>query len=356
MRRATDREIPFNYTSADDRRVLALLLGDDVLAPLERLVFKRRTGRSWRLLMRFIGDLFIHHRNPFLYQELVDSRERREQFLDAARNDLALIAERGRQEPDLGLVLDRCLAKLDALDNALNGAVQARVRMRRQLGAIVGEPNVCCDPFALAVHATDATDWRLYLPVAVVCPDREAQVPLLLQAIAALGLKAIPRGGGTGLTGGAVPVAPDCVIINTEKLNRIGAIGKAIYKQDAGEPLILSTIELAAGVITEAAIQTAAAAGLVFATDPTSSWACTIGGNIAENAGGKRAVLWGTAIDNLLSFRIAVADGRLLEVQRLNPTGRRIDPHETIVFAVSDTATGEVFKQIRIHGQQLRKP
>jgi FAD/FMN-containing dehydrogenase/Fe-S oxidoreductase len=356
MRRVTDREIPFNYTSADDRRVLALLLGDDVLAPLERLVFKRRTGRSWRLLMRFIGDLFIHHRNPFLYQELVDSRERREQFLDAARNDLALIAERGRQEPDLGMVLDQCLRKLDVLDNALNGAAQARVRLRRQLGAIVGEPNIFCDPFALAVHATDATDWRLYLPVAVVYPDREAQVPLLLRAIAALGLKAIPRGGGTGLTGGAVPVAPDCVIINTEKLNRIGAIGKAIYKQDAGEPLILSTIELAAGVITEAAMQTAAAAGLVFATDPTSSWACTIGGNIAENAGGKRAVLWGTAIDNLLSFRIAVADGRLLEVQRLNPTGRRIDPNETIVFAVSDTATGEVFKQIRIHGQQLRKP
>ena len=92
------REIPYNYTSADDRRILAYLLGPEVLAPLERLVFKRRTGRSWRLLMRFIGDLFIHHRNPFLYQELVDNRERRQRFLSAARRDLAFIAGRGKQE------------------------------------------------------------------------------------------------------------------------------------------------------------------------------------------------------------------------------------------------------------------
>ena len=80
MSGTASREIPYNYTSADDRRILALLLGSEVLAPLERLVFKRRTGRSWRLLMRFIGDLFIHQRNPFLYQELLDNRERRQLF------------------------------------------------------------------------------------------------------------------------------------------------------------------------------------------------------------------------------------------------------------------------------------
>ena len=100
------REIPFNYTSADDRRILALLLGDDVLAPLERLVFKRRTGRSWRLLMRIIGALFIHRRNPFLYQELVDNRQRRQGFIDAAHKDLMLIADRGRSEPDVAIVID----------------------------------------------------------------------------------------------------------------------------------------------------------------------------------------------------------------------------------------------------------
>jgi FAD/FMN-containing dehydrogenase/Fe-S oxidoreductase len=350
------REIPYNYTSADDRRILALLLGGEVLAPLERLVFKRRTGRSWRLLMRFIGDCFIHHRNPFLYQELVENRERRQRFLTAARRDLSIIADRGQEEPDLDLVMDKCRLKLDELALELAHITQMRNRIRQRLGAIVGESNVFFDPFTLAAHATDATDWRLHLPVAVVCPDAEDQVPLLLQAVNILGLKVIPRGGGTGLTGGAVPVAAGCVIINTEKLNRIGQIKTETFERPDGVRLTLPTIALEAGVITEAAMLAAEQAGLVFATDPTSAWACTIGGNIAENAGGKKAVLWGTAIDNLLSFRIAVADGRLLEVRRSNPTGRRIDAQETTCFSVTDTADGEPLKQICIHGAQLRKP
>jgi FAD/FMN-containing dehydrogenase/Fe-S oxidoreductase len=352
----TGREIPYNYTSADDRRILALLLGDEVLAPLERLVYKRRTGRSWRLLMRFIGDLFIHHRNSFLYQELVDNRERWQVFLDAARRDLGIIADRGQAEPDLGLVLERCRRKLDAFAEELAGIVQLRSRIRRDLGSIVDESNIFFDPFTLAAHATDATDWRLHLPVAVVCPSEESQVPLLLQAVKSLGLKVIPRGAGTGLTGGAVPVAPGCVIINTEKLNRIGPIEQTAFEQSGDRGVLQSAISLEAGVITEAAKQAAEASGLVFATDPTSAWACTIGGNIAENAGGKKAVLWGTAIDNLLSFRIAVADGRLLEVRRVDPTGRRIEPDETITFSVTDAVDGRRLKLIHIHGSQLRKP
>jgi FAD/FMN-containing dehydrogenase/Fe-S oxidoreductase len=356
MSGTTGREIPYNYTSADDRRILALLLGDAVLAPLERLVYKRRTGRSWRLLMRFVGDLFIHHRNPFLYQELVENRERRQVFLDAAYRDLGIIADRGQTEPDLALVLDQCRRKLDAFADELTGTAQLRSRVCRELGPIVGESNVFFDPFTLAAHATDATDWRLYLPVAVVCPSEESQVPPLLQAIKGLGLKVIPRGAGTGLTGGAVPVAAGCVIINTEKLNRIGPIEKTAFEQSGGHGVLLAAIALEAGVITDAAKQAAEQAGLVFATDPTSAWACTVGGNIAENAGGKKAVLWGTAIDNLLSFRIAVADGRLLEVRRIDPTGRRIEPDETITFSVTDTVDGRRLKAIRIHGSQLRKP
>jgi FAD/FMN-containing dehydrogenase/Fe-S oxidoreductase len=356
MSRTLSREIPYNYTSADDRRIIAQFLGDDVLAPLERLVFLRRAGRSWRLLMRFIGDLFIHRRNPFLYQELIDDHERRRKFLNEAQRDLAMIVAPGSQDPDLVLVLENCRRKLDELSRELAAVDQTRDRIRLRLGNIVGRLNVFFDPFTLAAHATDATDWRLHLPVAVVYPDREAQVPGLLQAIAELGLKAIPRGGGTGLTGGAVPVAAACVMINTEKLHRVGAIRNVDIESSDGKTLNLATIELEAGVVTEAAMQAAEAAGLVFATDPTSAWACTIGGNIAENAGGKRAVLWGTAIDNLLSFRMAVPGGRMLEVRRLNPTGRRIDADEIICFGVADAATGEQIKRIHLHARQMRKP
>jgi FAD/FMN-containing dehydrogenase/Fe-S oxidoreductase len=336
--------------------VFALLLGAEVTAALERLLFKRRTGRSWRLLMRFIGDLFIHYRNPFLYQELIDNRKRRRGFLSAARRDLTTILDRGGQDDDLILVMDRCLQRLGRMASELAAAAHMRKRIRKRLGAIAGENNVLFDPFTLMAHATDATDWRMHLPIAVVCPDSETQVPMLLTAIEALDLKAIPRGAGTGLTGGAVPAAPDCVVINTEKLNRMGPIRKAIFETPAGGTIELETMELEAGVITDAAMKAANRANLVFATDPTSAWACTIGGNVAENAGGKRAVLWGTAIDNLLRFRIAVPGGRLLEVRRIHPTGRRIDADETIFFSVIDTAQGEHLKTIRIHGHQLRLP
>ncbi|WP_373497895.1 DUF3683 domain-containing protein, partial [Desulfococcus sp.] len=356
MGNISDREIPFNYTSADDRRILAWLLGPDVLAPLGRLVFTRRTGRSWRLLMRFVGDLFIHCRNPFLYQELIDSQDRRRLLLGALQRDLSLIEERGMEAPDLIFVMDRCRRRLDALIAELSTVARRRSGIRQELGAVVGHQNVFFDPFTLMAHATDATNWRLHLPVAVVRPCEEAQVPPLLIAIAGLGLKAIPRGGGTGLTGGAVPVAPDCVVINTEKLDHIGPITEETFEAADGTSLCIPTIELGAGVITEAAMAAAAQAGLVFATDPTSAWACTIGGNIAENAGGKKAVLWGTAIDNLLGFRMAVPGGRLIDIQRTCPTGRRIDPRETVSYAVTDADTGERLHQIHIPGDRVRKP
>ena len=238
MAQTKARDIPFNYTSADDRRVFAMLFGTDVLAALERLVFKRRTGRTWRLLMRFVGDLFIHHRNPFLYQELIDSKERRQQFLLAARRDLDMISGRGAQEPDLTIVVEQCRHKLNLLGKDLASTSQTRGRIQKTLGAIVGAEHLFFDPLSLIAHATDATDWRLHLPIAVVCPGEETQIPSLLKAIAGLKLHAIPRGGGTGLTGGAVPVAANCVVINTEKLNRILDAARLAPSGKNGQPWI----------------------------------------------------------------------------------------------------------------------
>ena len=89
-----------------------------------------------------------------------------------------------------------------------------------------------------------------------------------------------------------------------------------------------------AGVVTEDAISLAARENLVFATDPTSAWASTIGGNIAENAGGKTAVLWGTAIDNLLSYTITMPGRGLLTVRRVHHPIRKILPDDTVHFQV----------------------
>ncbi len=349
MSERRNREIPYNYTSADDALVVRLVLGDEVWNTLERLRSRRVTGRSARLLMRFIGEIFILHRNPFVFEELLESKSRRTAFFDACREDLSTIRDSAEGDPDvLGLVA-RCSTLLDDLRMLVRRTPFERERFRKAVGPIVGATNVCFDPFSLIGHSTDATDWRLFLPFAVVFPDNESAVAPLLRAIGELGYHAIPRGAGTGLTGGGVPVAPRCVMVNTEKLNRIRGIRDESFGGSRA-----AVIELEAGVVTEAAMRFAGKAGRVFATDPTSAWASTIGGNIAENAGGKTAVLWGTAIDNLLSFRIAMPDGCLHQVRRIDHPLRKIRPEDSVAFEVR--VDGTLPRTIRLKGEEIRKP
>jgi FAD/FMN-containing dehydrogenase/Fe-S oxidoreductase len=226
--------------------------------------------------------------------------------------------------------------------------------MLRELGAVVGKDNVLFDPFAIVSHATDATDWRLHLPLAVVMPDDEAQVAPLLAAIARLELKAIPRGAGTGLTGGAVPLRPGCVVVNTEKLNRIRGISDRTFVLASGTEAKARVLELEAGVVTENAMEHAAEHGFVFATDPTSAWACTIGGNIAENAGGKDCVLYGTCIDNLVSWRMAMPSGRRWTIRRADHRLRKILPEDTVTFDVIGE-DGAAVRRIQLGGAEIRK-
>jgi len=94
--------------------------------------------------------------------------------------------------------------------------------------------------------------------------------------------------------------------------------------------------------------------GLVFATDPTSAWASTIGGNISENAGGKTAVLWGTAIDNLLAYTIAMPGAGMLTVRRINHPMRKILPDDQVVYDVFD-GQGAVVRRVELRGDQIRK-
>ncbi|MGI6655390.1 MAG: DUF3683 domain-containing protein [Desulfobulbus sp.] len=361
MKSTNYREIPYNFTSADDRMIVNHLFDQALWDDLDELRSQRVTGRSARLVMRCIGDLFILYRNPFLYQELIDSPHRRTAFFATMEEDLALIEETARKvdvDADrTGKVFNlvrRCRERARSLQQDIDSARTRRAKIRKKLAPIIGDDNVCFDPFTLISHATDATDWRLDLPLAVVRPWREEQVPPLLAAIAELGLHVIPRGGGTGLTGGAVPVAPNCVVINTEKLNRIHGISHRVFHNDNGETVEMPVIRLEAGVVTSAAMRHAEQQGLVFATDPTSSWASTIGGNIAENAGGKTAVLWGTAIDNLLAYTIATPGSGALHVRRVDHPMRKILPDDLVVYEVWD-AHGALLKTVELRGSQIRK-
>jgi FAD/FMN-containing dehydrogenase/Fe-S oxidoreductase len=348
------REIPFNYTSADDRQALTHLLGPSLWKKLEELRSRRVTGRSARLLMRFFGEILLHQRNPFLLQELLDSQSRRKRLLENIEKDLGVVERHANGEPRVIEVLGACRSLLSSFRAELEETPELRRRLSRELGAIAGKDAVQFDPFTLVSHATDATDWRLHLPVAVVMPDDEAQVAPLLEAIARLGLNAIPRGAGTGLTGGAVPLRPGCVVVNTEKLDRIRGIVDRPFALAGGREAIAQVIEVEAGVITEHAMDYASERGLVFATDPTSAWACTIGGNIAENAGGKDCVLWGTCIDNLISWRMAMPSGQCWTVRRVDHLLRKILPDDTVTFEICDESR-QVFKTIALPGTEIRK-
>ncbi len=352
----TTHEIPYNYTSADDARVIRILFDSATWYALEKMRFQRKTGRLAKLLMRFIGDIFMVRRNPFLYQELVDDTHRRNHFLSELQSDLNFIAAKSSASTELAEVLQNCREYLRGLADALNGAQRLRQKVIKTLGPIIGEENVCFDPFSLVSHITDATDWRLHLPFAVVRPALESQVAPLLAAIGTLGLQAIPRGAGTGLTGGAVPVRSGCVMINTEKLNHIHGIEKFSATGDNGQDQEVAVLHLEAGVITGDAMAFSEAHGYVFATDPTSAWACTVGGNIAENAGGKTAVLWGTAIDNLWSFRIAMPGGAQWEVRRINHPLRKILPEDCVRFTLVDLENDRVQHEITLAGTEVRKP
>ena len=103
MNQPSPREIPFNYTSADDRQAVVHLLGEEVWDKLERLRGRRVTGRSARLLMRAVGELLIHRRNAYLYAEVVGSPARRKVLWKRMEADFSLVQESAGDE---GLVHD----------------------------------------------------------------------------------------------------------------------------------------------------------------------------------------------------------------------------------------------------------
>ncbi len=348
------QEIPFNYTSADDRQAVAHLLGDDFWEKLEALRERRVTGRSARLLMRVFGEVLVHRRNAYLYEELAAAAPRRRRLFKNLETDLAVVEAHADGDATVHEVIAATRRMVEELRQELSEVQGQRSRALAALGPIIGKENVLFDPFTLVSHATDATDWRLYLPFAVVMPTEEGQVAPLLAAIERLGLKAIPRGAGTGLTGGAVPLRAGCVIVNTEKLNHILAIEERAFTLADGRAVRSRIMRLEAGVVTEHAIEHAAGHGLVFATDPTSAWACTIGGNIAENAGGKTAVLWGTCIDNLLGYVIAMPGGRQLRVQRTDHQLRKILPDDPVTWEVRD-GEGAILETIALSGREIRR-
>jgi FAD/FMN-containing dehydrogenase/Fe-S oxidoreductase len=171
-----------------------------------------------------------------------------------------------------------------------------------------------------------------------------------------LGLTIIPRGGGTGYTGGAVPLTWKSAVINTEKLE---AMTEVQFVTVPGHDQALPTVWTEAGVVTQRVSDAAERAGYVFAVDPTSAEASCVGGNIAMNAGGKKAVLWGTALDNLVSWRMVTPQAQWLEITRLDHNLGKIHDAEMATFELryfeANGKTPVRTRQLEIPGRTFRK-
>src|SRR6267154_1519609 len=344
------REIPYNYTSLSDREIVIRLLGPAAWGVLGTLRGERRTGRSARMLFEVLGDIWVVERNPYLQEDLLDNPKRRKLLIEALHHRLGEIERRQLQRPDAER--DRKVAQLleasrRAVTRFADGFRQTqalRQRVRRLFRRHTRDDNIRFDPFARVSHVTDATDWRIEYPFVVLCPDCEDEIPGLVRACALADLTIVARGGGTGYTGGAVPLTERAAVINTEKLERCESV-QAVSLPGLDQPV--PTVLTEAGVVTRRVAQAAERAGCVFAVDPTSADASCVGGNIAMNAGGKKAVLWGTAVDNLAWWRMVDPDGNWLEVTRLNHNLGKI--HDVLVASFE-----LVWKDGRTHPDQAK--
>ncbi|WP_281985468.1 DUF3683 domain-containing protein [Azonexus hydrophilus] len=333
------REIPYNYTSFSDREIVIRLLGADNWAILDELRGERVTGRSARMLYEVLGDIWVVQRNPYLEDDLLDNRERRDALVSALRHRLKEVekrrAESEAEDPERSEKVRRLVvAAQQAVDRfaaRFGEAIDLRRKVLKVLGKHTRRDNIAFDGLARVSHVTDATDWRVEYPFVVLYPDTEEEIAHLVRGCFEAGLTIIPRGGGTGYTGGAVPLTPHSAVINTEKLIDLGPVEELVL---AGHETPYATIRTGAGVVTDRVSEAASAAGRVFAVDPTSASASCIGGNIAMNAGGKKAVLWGTALDNLAWWKMVDPDGNWLEVERVNHNYGKIHEQENVEFRV----------------------
>ena len=311
------REIPYNYTSFSDKEIVIRLLGKEAWQTLETLRGVRRTGRSARMLFEVLGDIWVVQRNPYLQDDLLDNAVRRKALIDALWHRLREVEKRISDDSaqQVALLITSARKAVQSFEQEFQTVAQLRKQAKHIFAKYTHTDNVAFDGMSRVAHVTDATDWRVEYPFVVLKPDTEAEIPSLVKACIELGLTIVPRGGGTGYTGGAIPMVAMSAVINTEKLMDLGLVE---MKPLPGHTTLVPVIYSGAGVVTRRVADAAELIGLVFAVDPTSADASCIGGNIAMNAGGKKAVLWGTALDNLASWRMVDPDGNWLDVERLD--------------------------------------
>src|SRR5437870_1154220 len=172
----------------------------------------------------------------------------------------------------------------------------------RSMKDAVGERNCITEPEQLRVYECDGlTSFRL-TPAVVVLPGTTAEVVEVVKIARAHGLPLVPRGSGTGLSGGALPV-PGCVLVGLARMKRILEID-----------LANGWMRVEPGVINLEVSRRLGPDGYYYAPDPSSQSVCSIGGNVAENSGGAHCLKYGFTVNHVLGARVVLADGSVVDL------------------------------------------
>ncbi|MGE4556684.1 MAG: FAD-binding and (Fe-S)-binding domain-containing protein [Desulfovibrionaceae bacterium] len=290
---------------------------------------------SWPQAVRELAtslaaELFLVRYNPFIEPERVRESVKRRLRINAP----LLSAEYAT------LLEERVRGFLQEHKNDMD----FREAVLGRLAAILPDRALGDSPYAQVECATDATDLRIELPMAVLFPESTGQIRDIVRLAGDMGFSLVPRGGGTGATGGAIPAARRSCVLSLSRL-------KTIVDIDPETKILTAQ----AGVLTQDAIDEARKRGLLFTVDPASKAASSLGGNVAENAGGPFAFEYGTTIDNVISYTMVTPQAEIIKVVRRNHPRRKIFPDDTVVFDVFGEQ-GELKRSVTLHGQDIRKP
>jgi glycolate oxidase len=219
------------------------------------------------------------------------------------------------------------------------GILAKRDRIVAALQAIVPGEGVIAGEREMRPYESDGLTAYRQLPMVVVLPETTAQVAEVLRYCHEEGIKIVPRGAGTSLSGGALPLA-DGVLLGMAKFNRIREID---YPNRAAvvEP----------GVTNLAISEAVAEAGFYYAPDPSSQIACSIGGNVAENSGGVHCLKYGMTTNNLLGCELVLVDG---EIVRLG--GKHLDSGGYDLLGIVTGSEGLLGVVTEVTVRLLRKP
>ncbi|MEZ5842570.1 MAG: FAD-linked oxidase C-terminal domain-containing protein [Hyphomicrobiaceae bacterium] len=182
------------------------------------------------------------------------------------------------------------------------GLLARREAIAADLAQILGPGGVIADDDGRRAYETDALTAYRAMPLAVVLPRSTEDVARVLAYCSGHGVKIVPRGAGTSLCGGALPLA-DAIVLCLSKMSRVLDVNIADR-----------TARVEAGITNLAISAAVAPLGFFYAPDPSSQLACTLGGNIAMNSGGAHCLKYGVTVNNVLGLKLVTIDGQVVEI------------------------------------------